>query len=76
MNSSDDLPAIQPLQLHGIPGGTNITWFNITVPSDILPFDRKYFIAVEGENSAGRALSPKFQLSKLSVHAVFTFFFT
>ena len=64
VNSSDDLPAIQSLQLHDIPGGINTNGLNINVNSHTLPFDRKYSVAIEGNNSAGRALSPKFQLSK------------
>ena len=63
MNSSDDLPVVS-FQLPDIPGGTNTTGFNITIKSDTLPFDRNYSIAIEGENGVGRALSPKFRLSK------------
>ena len=65
MNSSDDL-AIQSLQVPNTRGGTSTTGFNFTIQSDILPFDQNYSIAIEGENSAGRALSPKFQMSELS----------
>ena len=64
MNSSDDLPVIS-LWLPDIPARTNATEFNITIRSDTLPFDRNYSIAIEGENSAGRALSPKFRLSEI-----------
>ena len=63
MNSSDDLPVVS-FQLPDIPGGINTTGFGITIRSDILPFDRNYSIAIEGENSAGRAFSPKFRLSE------------
>ena len=63
-NSSDGLPVIS-FQLLDIHGGQNITGFGTPIQSDILPFDRNYIIYIEGENSAGRALSPKFRLSEL-----------
>ena len=63
MNSSDDLPVVS-FQLPDISGGINTTGFGITIRSDTLPFDRNYSIAIEGENSAGTDISPKFQLSE------------